>query len=78
MGAFEGTRPHSGEPGPHPSPSPASDRLPPRIPAALTPWSPPEDADADDEPLGGEPPCMAHLLDEQGMMPDRPSRRGEA
>ena len=37
----------------------------------LQPWFPPNASD-DDEPVGGEPPCMAHLLDEDGMMPDLP------
>jgi hypothetical protein len=27
--------------------------------------------DPDDEPLGGEPPCMAPLLDDEGRVPDR-------
>lgn len=58
---------------------PAAGRTPAENPAPrpgaapalrLEPWSPTRADEDPDEPLGGEPPCMAQLLDEDGRMPD--------
>jgi len=35
-----------------------------------------EDRTWDEEPEGGEPACWAHLLDEEGRIPDAPERPG--
>jgi hypothetical protein len=34
-------------------------------PPILTPWTAPDRRAEDDEPMGGDPPCWAHLFEDE-------------